>query len=292
MAKGSPSSRVQIAATTAAFWAVSAKAAWTCRARDEEPHGVILRDPLRRGRVRGLGRGQGRDQILLLALQAQGCPAGHQDSQLRATRQQGGHQGRGREHLLEIVQEQEQLPAGEIARELIRHGLPTRLSHPQGLHDGRGHEARIGERGECDEDDAIGEGGGQVRRHLQAEAGFAHAARASEGDQADVAALQKRGHRRHVLVSAEQGGGWDGQGARPDGRGGHRRRRAASAYDGGLQVRPLLVRQSQGHGQQRHRLTVGGTVEAALEVADRAGADPGAFRQGLLGEARGEAVVT
>jgi hypothetical protein len=57
-------------------------------------------------------------------------------------------------------------------------------------------------------------------------------------------------------------------------------------------VRPLLERQSKGHGQQRHRLTVGGTIEAALEVADRTGADPGAFRQGLLGEARGEAVVT
>jgi hypothetical protein len=90
--------------------------------------------------------------------------AGHQDLQAGRGRQQLGHLPRRPEHLLEVVEHQQQplLPQG-VPDALEQRPLPG-LAHPERLGDRACDTARVADRGQVDEQNAVFELVQQTRR--------------------------------------------------------------------------------------------------------------------------------
>ncbi len=145
--------------------------------------------------------------------------------------EQTGHDRRGLDHLLEVVQHQQRALRSEQRLEPEGKRRIARLAHAQGLGDGGSDQGGVGDRGEGDERDAMGELVVQVLGHLQREARLAHAGGAGQREEADVGTTQQgddrgdlalpsdeRGQREREIVGAV-GGRRAGHGAAPSGGG-------------------------------------------------------------------------
>ena len=161
MARGSPSRRRQIAATAAAFSSVSAKSGTTAcgpltKRRDRRHAGELSQ----RQRCVGRRQGQRRHRELALGAQLQRLPAGGQDRQAAGSAissvATAGARRRGPARSCRGPG-----AAASIARNAAMAGqqrLSPWLAHPEDTGDRRQDQRRIGERGEIDEPDAVGEG--------------------------------------------------------------------------------------------------------------------------------------
>ena len=76
----------------------------------------------------------------------------------RAVAKQVGHERRRLDHLLEVVEHQQEVLVAQERREPLDQRLVTGLPHAQGLGDGGGHQSRVRDRRETDEDHAVREG--------------------------------------------------------------------------------------------------------------------------------------
>ena len=93
--------------------------------------------------------------------------------------------------LLEVVQQQQELSVSQSVVQDVEQGVCSDLTEAKRLGDGWQHQGRIADGGQIHEVHPIGEGLAQVCRDLQAQAGFAHAARTRQRQQAHLAAQQE-----------------------------------------------------------------------------------------------------
>ena len=126
--------------------------------------------------------------------------------------EQVADQRRGRQHLLEVVEHQEQVPVAEVPRHAVGQRPVARLPHAEGLRDRRGDEGGVADRGEGDEDDAVGEVAAQLLRDPQGEARLADAAGTGQGQEADAVAAQQVAHGGDLGVPTDEGREGDRQG--------------------------------------------------------------------------------
>ena len=178
---------------------------------------------------------------------------------------------------------------------------PLDRPHADAAADGRQHEAGVGERGERDVRDAVGEGrlrlpgDDQASRVLPTPPAPVSVTRRTSGRRTQLA------QRADVLVAAEQRRRRDGE--RPGGRGSgagspadacsagpasaDARPRRAAAGDGGEQRCPLGLVEPQRVGQRADGVRVRAGAGAALEGADRVRRDPRPLGELLLRQPRG-----
>ncbi len=104
----------------------------------------------------------------------------------------GQQRHRGR-HLLDVVQDEEQTAVPQCAEERIE--CPVVLTHldTQRVSYGGQDEVGIMDRGKRHKTDAVRKGGRPLGSQVERQARLADAARARQGEQADIIALQQRG---------------------------------------------------------------------------------------------------
>ena len=97
--------------------------------------------------------------------------------------------------VLDVVQDEQQPALTDGPPEPVERGCPVRPVHLQCLGDDREHERGVGNRGEGDECDAVGEISAKLQfgRHLQRQACLADAPWAGQRDQADVVPAEHGG---------------------------------------------------------------------------------------------------
>ena len=126
-------------------------------ARGEERDRLVAGNVGQRLVTGGSGSGSGRHREVLLARHAEHGPAGHERLQPRAGAQEVGDVRRGVDDLLEVVQHQEQVFRPQRGGELLRRRPVGEFAQVQGVGDRRDDEVGIADRGEGDEDRAVGE---------------------------------------------------------------------------------------------------------------------------------------
>ena len=132
-----------------------------------------------------VGRGQGRQQELVLPVHAQTRAARDQDAQPRRRLQQLADEWGRFEQLLEVVQEEQELASAQLVLERV-------LGEPERLRDRRSDERRVDERGQADEPDAVGERAGELVCRPKRDPRLAGAAGPGERDDPAVTAEQGR----------------------------------------------------------------------------------------------------
>jgi hypothetical protein len=183
------------------------KPARTARALDEEGHGRAGGDG---SRIAGTRRRQPerRDRVLALARHAK----------RRAARRQHVKAGRGGEHgaddqsrledLLQVIEHEQGRPLAQVLGERVGHRLLVGRLQSERARDRRRDQRRVAHGREVDEGRAAGVVGAQLGRGGDGQARLARAARAGEGQQADVGSAQERAHLRHLALTADQPAGW------------------------------------------------------------------------------------
>ncbi len=136
------------------------------RALDKQPHRLDLQHLVVRGQGVQVRQGQGRDQEDVLAIDRDHHPARDEHLQSRSRLEQRGDQGRGPHHLLEVIQDEQQLLVAEIALQRDEERLATQIGLPKRLGDSAGHQVRIANWSQVDEDGPVGEGGHKVSGDL------------------------------------------------------------------------------------------------------------------------------
>ena len=174
MASGSPSSRRQISTTASAFFEVSVKVGPACRGPlHEQCDRCAFHQSGRRGKRVGIRERQGRDRELLLAVDMQHEPAGHENLERGTGVEQLPHEGGRIGHLLEIVHEQERRSqAAKVVGDPLTSGTVAAFTHAERERNGRRHEPRVGDRRKVHERDAALELGGEIGGDLNGEARF------------------------------------------------------------------------------------------------------------------------
>ena len=112
----------------------------------------------------------------------------------------------GRAHLLEVVEHEQQPPAAQVVGDEVGRGQGADLAQPKRPRDRRQDQIRVGDRGQRDEDDAIGEGRCRVLGDAQREAGLAHPARTGQGEQADPMVDEQVARGRGIGGTADERG--------------------------------------------------------------------------------------
>jgi len=97
----------------------------------------------------------------------QGRPAGHQHGELRARGEQVHHQDRRRRDVLEVIQHQQHMPRAQAPAYAFTHRSTALLPYSQRRGDGRGDLVGIGDRGQRDEERAVGKQIKEVLRRPQ-----------------------------------------------------------------------------------------------------------------------------
>ena len=238
---------------------------------DEQPHGRIGGQPRRIITVRS---GQWGQRPQMFAPQPQRQPARHQDGQAWASGQQRGNGGGRRGHVLEGVQHQQPSPVTDQRGRIGRtQGFGQRLRDVLGIPQGTQVDAVHGV-----------EAARRLPAGLQREAALADPAGAGDGDQSYRRILDQPEHRGEIVGPA-------------DDRGDRRRKCRAGRRPASAGVRwrrcpreaqkrlPLLRRQAKRTGERPQRLALRAPGGTALDVPDRAHADPALFRQLLLRQA-------
>src|SRR5207248_2287859 len=130
---------------------------------------------------------------------------GHEDGEVWATGQQVGQVRGGWQDLLEIVEQEQHVFITERGFEQIEQGPRCSLFEIEGLGDGGDDQGGVAEGGERNEVDAIGKVSEQVGGDLQGQAGFAAAAGAGEGEEADLGATQEGTDSRYLMLAPKEG---------------------------------------------------------------------------------------
>ena len=159
------------------------------RAGDKEAHGRCrCRDHLAQ-RHRRRRHGQRRDIEHVLATDAEGRPAGGQESQPGTGEQHIQYGRHGLDHLLNIVEEQQQVLRPEDRDQPLAQGCPTDLQHTDRLCDRGEDESGVTDRGQRDVDDAVLKHAREIGCNLEGEAASCRRRRA----QSASAARHRRG---------------------------------------------------------------------------------------------------
>ena len=140
--------------------------------------------PLQLGQPRRVGwRRQPGDGELLLAVDAQGGPAGDEDPQARrASEHLGQHRGRV-DHLLEVVEDEQHPAFAQRLGNAVDHGPVRLVGHADRARNGRRDQLPFPDRFQRDEPDAVGEVVGGGGRDLQRQTRLADATRPGERQQ-------------------------------------------------------------------------------------------------------------
>jgi hypothetical protein len=126
---------------------------------------------------------------------------------VESIRTQEVEDGRGRgEEVLEVVEDEQGLARAEVGPQGVRYGIGAALPDAGGGGDGGDDLARIGDGGQLDEEDAVGEAlpGGVGDRHGQP--GLADAAQPGHGDEADAGAGEGGEDEIEVAFAADDRG--------------------------------------------------------------------------------------
>ena len=252
------------------------------RPRDEQPRRVEPRQVGGRRRAAGVGERQRRDGELVLPGQAERRPAGRQDGEAGAGDQQLGHRGRPGQQVLHVVQEEQGLPAPQAVEHAPAQRAPGRLRHAERPRHRREQAVRVRHRRQRHEPRPVRERGEQVGRHAQRQPGLPAASGAGERDEAGGAPPQEGPQRPHLAPAPDEAGERRRQGVGRAGVGGRWFPRRWAGGHG--QDRPVRRAQAEGPGQQGERARPGRPGDAALQVADGAGAEPRPLGQALLGQ--------
>ena len=111
--------------------------------------------------------------------------AGRQDAQAHSRAEQRFRElSAGGNQVLAIVEEQENLAIANVVRQRFADGPVRALSNVEHRGHGLSHQARIGERRQVDDPDAVGKTIEHVRRQFQGQAGLATPAGAGKRQQA------------------------------------------------------------------------------------------------------------
>ncbi len=163
------------------------------------------------------GNRERRNRAFLLTGNTQRRAAADQDPHGTGLPQQPRHDRGAGQQVLEVVKDDQQLPLTQLADQVLDQGSVPGILQPDALDDRRRHQARIPDRRQRDEVDAVRVVTGHLRGHGDAQPGLAAAARPGQRDQ--VAALQQPFRLRQLVFSADEAGQRLGQadppGARP-----------------------------------------------------------------------------
>ena len=174
-------------------------------ARDEH------RDRGHRGQALGVGRvaelrhGERRDGELPFRGEVQPFPTRHQQPDPRAGLERLGEVEARREHLLAVVHDEQHLLVGQRVDHPRADGPAGSLVQPQCARDLAEDQPGVLDRGQVDEDDAVGEARRRLAGHREGEPGLADARRAGEGEQPRVGLGERRQERGELGVAADQG---------------------------------------------------------------------------------------
>jgi hypothetical protein len=241
--------------------------------------------------VRG-GQGERSQRKLVLSPYMEGFPTGGKHGEPGTGCQEPDDLRRGREDLLAVVQDEQESLRGQERGERGDESPPKHLPDAERGGQGGHYQASIGEGREIDEDHPVGKGLVQPAGDRDRQPRLAHPPGAGESQQPDSIVLQGGSQRRELRLAPNEPSQWhrqrDGTGSRPH--------RAIILPHGGArrsqQRRPLVIRKRQAVRKQAHGLQSGSRVQSALQVADAAPAEPGAFGQFLLGKRRRGAQLT
>ena len=188
--------------------------------RQKEP------DSLRRLQLHRVGigsrQGEGRHGIVDFAGDAQGFAAGGEDADARTGRQEDACKVRaGRTEMFTVVEDEEQLGVTQPRREMFVERLVRRLADVEGRGRLAGHEGRIRQGSEVDQEDSVRRARQRSCGGLQRDPRFADAADPGQHQQAHLieqpidvgelglAADEARDRRRKVVPLLRGRGGFD-----------------------------------------------------------------------------------
>ena len=154
------------------------------RPLEEQGDPLVLRERLHRRQVRRVGDPERWNGMLVLAMHVEHGPARHEDAQARSSRQQVDDDRRRVEDLLEVVEDEEDVAVAEIAPERLDHRPVGGFPEADRGADRRGHEVRVADGGELDEEDAVLVCGQAFGGDLQREARLACSAGPGQRDEA------------------------------------------------------------------------------------------------------------
>ena len=211
IARGSPSSRRAISATSAAFEAVSSKSGRTRLARctsnstaGESP------DRLPRQLVVGVGEVEGEQRELLLPPKVQGLTTRDQHRHVARDGEDLRDLGRGRHHVLEVVDDEDARGLGEHGADRVDERAVTGVTHAEGTGDRGQHEIGRTESGQIHEAHASSHLVAQDLGQLDREPRLAAAAGPGDRHQAHVVAVEQVEQRLHLEVAADHAPTADG----------------------------------------------------------------------------------
>jgi hypothetical protein len=144
----------------------------------------------------------------VLALQPEWGAAGYQQAQVGAGGQEISKLRCSSQHLLEVVEQQQDGLIPEGLLHFLKHWMRSTLPQSERLGNGRQYESRVTDGGQRHKADNPSEVGLEITHHLQAQASFANASWAGEGEQAHLAPTQQDGKKGEFALAAKQGGQW------------------------------------------------------------------------------------
>ena len=131
-------------------------------------------------------------------------PARDQELDQRSSQEDAGHQIRRGQEVLEVVEHQQRIRGGQAREQHLPQWKSADLTDLQRGRDRVDNALRIGKTREGNEDDAIGELGGEIIRNRDRHPGFADAARTGQGEQPDLAAAQERHGEFHLVLAPDK----------------------------------------------------------------------------------------
>ena len=205
IARGTPSSRRQISATSGALSAVTRKGRVHRLAPPREQlHCWRLQQIIVRGLRLGVGHGQWRHRENMLAIHPCQHSARRQGREPRAGRQQITQHGGGGPDVLEVIQHQQELGFTQGRRQsALDRGITGVLDAGGAGHHGR-HQTGVPNLGERNKQHTVGEVRLHPGRNLAGETGLADAAGSGEGEEADVTAAPERQGQVQFTLAPDQ----------------------------------------------------------------------------------------
>ncbi len=172
------------------------------RPLDEQGDGRIRQKILDRAVLRRRWQRERRERVLLLAGNAQRCPARGHDPQRGAALHERGEVRSGVDDLLQVVEEEERLRVADERHEPVRRSSRIGLLHVERLRERREHGGRIVHLCERDERNGTEELGRERASELRQDGRLADAAGA--GDRHDPMPLREVGEGREVVGASDQ----------------------------------------------------------------------------------------
>jgi hypothetical protein len=143
--------------------------------------------------------------VLPLARDAQRLSAGGEEAQPgRDGEGAGGEGGAGLDEVLAVVQHEEERARAQVGQQVRRRIGARGEPEGQGLRHRLGDERGLGDAGQLDQPDAVGEARGQIGGDGEGQAGLAAAAHAGHGDQRGSG--ERLGERGALALAPDQRG--------------------------------------------------------------------------------------